>query len=390
MVILEAPYVSDHLLNYLQENNIPVLQNDFAKKQSERYHLNLKDNKSMVEQYKIDKDLYLTSENALDWVYKYLADEPIISKLNWIKNKANFRELIKELYPNFFFERVKGEQLAAYDIDKLRFPVVLKPAVGFFSLGVYVINNEAEWYKAVEDIKKQSSTAKEQFPESVVDLEEFIVEEYIKGTEYAIDAYYNETGEPVILNIFTHRFASADDVSDRIYYTSKEIIENYKAPFEDFLASMNRKLKLINFPMHVEVRAEGGKIVPIEVNPMRFAGLSCTDIAYYAYGINTIDYYLNKKVPDFKEILKDKAGKLYSLIVLDKKEAKLPCSEFDYDKLVKDFEHVIKLRKVDTKALNIFGFVFVETRAENDRELDRILHSDLMEYMKVKSPIPAQ
>ena len=134
--------------------------------------------------------------------------------------------------------------------------------------------------------------------------------------------------------------------------------------------------------MHVEIRVDGKEIIPIEVNPMRFAGLSCTDIAYYAYGINTVDYYLNKKVPDFKQILNGKEGKLYSLIVLDKKQPELPCSQFDYDKLVNDFEHVISLRKVDTKALDIFGFVFVETSVENEKELDLILHSDLMEYMK--------
>ena len=294
----------------------------------------------------------------------------------------SFRELIKEIYPDFFFDCIRYEDLESYDVNKLSYPVVLKPAVGFFSLGVYVINDQIEWHQAVEAIKKQSSKAKEQFPASVVALENFIVEAYIKGTEYAIDAYYNEQGEPVILNIFTHKFASAEDVSDRIYYTSKEIIETYKATFESFLRKMNQKLKFTNFPMHVEIRVDGKDIIPIEVNPMRFAGLSCTDIAYYAYGINTIDYYLNKKVPDFKQILKGKEGKLYSLIVLDKKQPELPCSQFDYDKLVKDFEHVISLRKVDTEALGIFGFVFVETSVENEQELDRILHSDLMEYMK--------
>ena len=144
---------------------------------------------------------------------------------------------------------------------------------------------------------------------------------------------------------------------------------------------MNEVLDLTVFPMHVEFRVEDVCIIPIEVNPMRFAGLSCTDIAYYAYGINTVDYFLQQKTPDFKEILKEKEGKLYSLVVLDKKEDSIPCSLFDYDKLVNDFEHVLALRKVDTPALNIFGFLFLETSKENASELDRILCSDLMEYV---------
>lgn len=381
MVILEEPYVSEYLLQYLESNHVPVLKNEFAKRKKNKYHLNLISDEEMVSRYKEGKGLYLTTENALDWVYEYLKDEEIIKGLNKIKNKADFRELIKGIYPNFFFDRVSYEQLENYDSSKLQYPIVLKPAVGFFSLGVYVINNAQEWEKSIKGIKEKEEALQTQFPQSVVDMKEFVIEEYIKGTEYAIDAYYNEEGKPVILNIFTHRFASAEDVSDRVYYTSKEIIETYKAPFTNFLEEMNKELNLTGFPMHVEIRVEGEKIIPIEVNPMRFAGLGCTDIAYYAYGIGTVDYYLNNKEPDFDEILKDKAGKLYSLIVLDKKED-IPCTQFDYDKLIQDFEKVMMLRKVDTKALNIFGFVFTETREENIEELDRILKSDLMEYVR--------
>ena len=70
------------------------------------------------------------------------------------------------------------------------------------------------------------------------------------------------------------------------------------------------------------------------------------------------------------------------MIVLDKKSVDLKCCDFDYERLVRDFEHVICLRKVDVEALDIFGFVFTETSKENEEELDHILHSDLMEYMK--------
>ena len=48
--------------------------------------------------------------------------------------------------------------------------------------------------------------AKEKFPESVVNVEDFIVEAYISGTEYAVDAYYNDQGKTVILNIFGFLF----------------------------------------------------------------------------------------------------------------------------------------------------------------------------------------
>ena len=52
----------------------------------------------------------------------------------------------------------------------------------------------------------------------------------------------------------------------------------------------NKFLKLRNIPMHVEVRVDGDIICPIEFNPMRFAGLSSTDVAYYAYGIRLYSF----------------------------------------------------------------------------------------------------
>lgn len=53
----------------------------------------------------------------------------------------------------------------------------------------------------------------------------FILEQYITGEEYALDAYYDENGRAVLLNIMKHDFACSSDVSDRLYYTGKEIIE---------------------------------------------------------------------------------------------------------------------------------------------------------------------
>lgn len=382
MIILEGPYVSDHLLEYLEKEQIPVLKNQFATNACQHYHLFLLEEEAFIQSYEEKPNLYLTSENALDWVYEKLSHSPIVSQLEWIKHKGKFRELIKGLYPDFFFETLSFENLRSYDIQKLPFPVVLKPAVGFFSVGVYVIKDETHWYQAIDQIEEQMRQKKSTFPTRVVDLQEFVIESYIEGTEYAIDAYYNQEGNPVILNIFTHRFTSKEDVSDRIYYTSKEIIETYKTPFESFLKQMNEKLQLVDFPMHVEIRVSSKEIIPIEVNPMRFAGLSCTDMAYYAYGINTVDYYLNHKVPDFKTILREKEHKLFSLIVLDKKQPDLSSKQFNYEKLIGDFNKVIKLRPVDQEDLNIFGFVFVETEEGKEAELDHILYSDLMEYMK--------
>ncbi len=60
----------------------------------------------------------------------------------------------------------------------------------------------------------------------MIDKSNYILEEFINGEEYAIDDYYDENGTAVILNIMKHNFSSTSDVSDRLYYTSKDYIRD--------------------------------------------------------------------------------------------------------------------------------------------------------------------
>lgn len=384
MVILEKPYISDLMLTYLSQQRIPVLDNAFAREAAKRYPLNLLTDSQMKAAYEESGKIYTTSENSLDWIYQNLANHEIVEKISILKDKFKFRELLQPMYPDFLYKEITEAELYTIDFKKFKPPFILKPSIGFLSLGVYTIYKEQDLQTAVIEIKRNKMDWKTNFPNSVIGDSKFILEQYIPGTEYAIDAYYNDKGKPVILNIFTHKFASSTDVSDRVYYTSKEIIDTFKQPFELFLTEANQFLQLKNFPMHVEVRVDGSFICPIEFNPMRFAGLSCTDVAYYAYGIRTLEYFLQNKEPDFPEILKGKDGLLYSLILLDKPNKTIPYSAFDYDKLHHSFENVLELRKVNNPNLDIFGFVFTQTQKENESELDSILASDLYEFCDIK------
>ena len=91
--------------------------------------------------------------------------------------------------------------------------------------------------------------------------------------------------------------------------------------------------------------------MPIEFNAMRFAGLCTTDMAYFAFGINTVDCYLNDRKPDFDAILRGREGKIYSMVILDKPKSLPPSSAFDYDRLAAHFAKVLELRKVDVPEL---------------------------------------
>ncbi len=381
MVILEKPYVSSELKQYLKAQKTPVLKNETAIEEDRDHLLNLIDSDAFKSLYTPSTPLYTTSENALEWVYQNIDDKERIDSINRMKDKVSFRKLLRSIYPDFYFLAASFEELKNIDPNSLKLPLIVKPAVGFFSIGVYTIDTIEDWKRTLAEIGSQMGTWSEQFPESVIGNTTFILEEYINGDEYAIDAYFDEAGDPVILNIMKHDFSSSSDVSDRLYYTSKEIIETHLASFEAYLKKVNELIGAKNFPAHIEIRIDKDRILPIEFNPMRFAGWCTTDLVHFAFGLNTVDYYLKSKKPDWLTLLKEKQGKIYSLIILNKPEVAAPIKAFDYDALCRSFQKVLCLRKLDFNKQPVFGFMFTETDAEKRQELDVIIKSDLTEFI---------
>ena len=307
-------------------------------------------------------------------------------QINILKDKAKFREQIKALFPEFKFQKIKLENIQNIATEELSFPFVIKPSIGFLSIGVYIINDENEWIKAKEEITPQN--LKSIFPKNVLDTSHFIIEDFIQGEEYAIDYYHNDKGEVVILNILHHVFSSGTDTSDKVYSTSKTIINRYKSELEQFLYTIGNKLNLRNFPAHAEVRIdENGKITPIEINPLRFGGWCTTgDLSGIAVGLNSYKYYFENTCPNWDTIYQGKENKIFSIIVLDNNSGIKPAdiAKFDYKALANDFENPILIRALDIDTYPIFGFVFTETDKKNKEELYDILSSDLRKYIIVK------
>lgn len=382
MIILDKPFASRELKEYLQNSAAPVLENGFAREIKKDYDLNLKDEKEFGNLLVKNKNLLTISENSLKWIYENLEDEAKISGIKTMKNKAVVRKLLAGMYPDFFFAEVSAQELKNISFRSLKTPFVLKPSVGFFSVGVYAVSDEKSWNKAVEDINSEIKKWEKEYCDEVIGKTSFIMEEYIEGAEYALDAYYDENGEAVILNIFKHDFSSDADVSDRLYYSSKQIIEDNIRDFTAFLNRVNRFFKVKNFPLHTEIRVKDGKIIPIEFNPMRFAGWCTTDLSYFAYGFHTCDYFFRQVKPDWKTLLKEKNNKIYAFILLNKTSSCMRNKKFDYEAAAAKFKNVLCVRKTKDPASPVFGFIFTETEEKDISELDYIMRSDLNEFLK--------
>lgn len=388
MIILDKPYISEFLLDTLERNTIPVIHNQVVSEYAPERNLNLLSEEEAIKLFNGSGYplLYTNSENSINWIENNLQHTSLPEKIRLFKNKVLFRDLIRDMFPDYFYKSVLVDDLESLDISGFPLPFIIKPAVGFFSLGVYKVEKPGEWQETVRKILKEIDLIKDLYPPEVLHTGEFIVEECIDGDEFAIDCYFNENGQAVVLNIMKHIFSSGTDVNDRVYVTSKEIIQNNVTSITEFLSEIGKRAGLSNFPAHVEIRiAEDGMIAPIEVNPLRFGGWCSTpDLAWHAFGINLYEYLFQQKKPDWNSILENKDGAVFSNIVLNNStgiEGRNILS-FDYEKLLADFEKPLELRKADFGKFPLFGFLFCETREQNMQELERILMSDLKEYVK--------
>jgi hypothetical protein len=387
MILIDKPYVSEFLKKTILEHQLPVVETEIAREIGLKCGSDLLSEKQAVELFDSDNHLkiYTSSENSIGWISKYLGFSDLAEKIDLFKDKVKFRQLLRNLYPDFYFLEIGLEDLDELSLEDIPLPFIIKPVVGFFSMGVHKVSSPDQWDHIVQAIRDEIRTNQALYPPEVLNTSRFILEECVQGEEYAIDAYFNSEGLAVILNIYHHMFSSAEDVSDRVYISSKDIIESNLTEFQTFLQKVGTLSGVRNFPVHVELRRTAkGALIPIEFNPMRFGGWCTTaDATFLAYDFNSYLYYFDEKQPDWNAILKTREGKLYSLIVLDNSTGVdgSQITSFDYDRLLEGFEKPVELRKIDYKEYPVFGFLFTETRTQNKGELENILHSDLSEYI---------
>ena len=237
MIILEDPYVSPELATFAADRQEPVLDTPAARQAGLDYglHLNLVSSRDFGRLCCQGQRLYSNSENALDWLYSRSGNAGLVRATELLKNKLLFRQRLAPLFPDFHFRELTLRDVMETHFDSLPGPCVLKPAVGFFSLGVYSIENAQQWRAARDDIAAGAVRWRKEYPAAVLDNQVWLLESLIQGTEYAVDVYFNSRGEAVICNILQHDFASSEDVSDRLYYTSADIIRRMSTNPADIL-----------------------------------------------------------------------------------------------------------------------------------------------------------
>ena len=389
MFLLDRPYVSDFLVDTLKEYRFPVVSTKTARELVKEKSLEWISEEEAKKRLSEDpgQRIYSNSENALPWLNGTRGIQALSNQLDLCKDKVRFRELAASFNPTFHFRTIGFDAIPELEFSDVGFPFVLKPAVGFFSLGVYIIRSETDLIQAKEELRPENLSSI--FPREVLDTTRFIVEQYIEGEEYAIDCYFNDSGKVVILDILHHLFSSGVDTSDRVYTTSKQLVQELISPVSHFISDLGKRAGFRNFPAHIELRiTPGGEIVPIEINPLRFGGFCTTaDLMGVALNYNVYAHYYRQQKPDWDKIFRGRDNKKYSIVILNNNSG-IPAEEvksFNYKLLSSEFENTVEVRKIDISKLPLFGFLFLETTLGNEAELHRILTSDLTDYIDRKS-----
>lgn len=387
MIIAELPYVSEFLMDTICNMGFPAVQTENTSTIFKGRSPKLFKADQVVAKFKEEPNskIFTNSENSINWVFNNLQFTDLPRQIDLFKDKVKFRQFMAEWHPNYFFQEIDFMDLEKIDISNFPSSFIIKPSIGFFSMGVYRVSHHDEWPGIVARIQNEIEAVKSIYPVEVFDHKSFIAEEIIIGTEYAFDAYFTSEGEPVITGVYKHPFSSGTDVSDRVYLTSESIVMDNIEPFTNWLKKVGKKAKLHDFPLHVEVRVgEHGVINPIEVNPLRFGGFCTTaDCTWFAYGVNSYEFFFNEKKPNWSNIFSTRKNVMYSLLVLNNSTGidGKNILGFDYEKIASCLENPLEIRPINYKEFPLFGFIFTKTRSDNYKELDYLLNSDLNEFL---------
>ncbi len=384
MILLDTTYVSPLLAETIIEKKVKVC--DIHRHEILGGQLNSQ--QSLVNVFEHEELLIMNAEEAFNILNEYHTESHVTKMANLFKNKIAFRKRLAESYPDFFFLETSISGLSNVDMEALAYPIILKPSVGYSSVGVYRIENATEFKSIVNELGKTMQQLNGKYTKDVLDSESFIIESYIEGQEFAVDLYFDKNNKPVVLNVFARMFKDEKDMSDRIYYTSKQVLQNYLASITDYLEQLGNIFELQRMPLHVELRMdERGAIVPIEVNPLRFAGAGTTELGHFAYGVNPYDYYFEQRKPNWPQLMDAMDDKVYSFT----------CAEFDadikiddryivrHDLLKEQFPHILEYRHIPYESGSTFAVIFYSSDSLEQNE--HILSLDFMEFVEMKETI---
>ena len=253
----------------------------------------------------------IATETVLDEALKKLDDEEKKELISRLKNKVACRQMLTSIFPDFFFREIPVRELPKIELDP-RQKYFVKPIKGYWGSAAFPIDGETDRGALMHEIEAQLTKRTHIFSEEVVSKDRLIVEEFLEGEEYAVDMFFNESGQPVITNVCHHPLPKKRDYLHVVYYTSYEVYRNLYPKFIEFFQALNQSLQARSLPIHGEFKLHKGKLTPVELNPLRFGSDGFADLSFHAFGFNPFLYFAENRAPDWEALWKGREEKIFA------------------------------------------------------------------------------
>ena len=330
-------------------------------------------------QFSDKEKVCITSESSLDLLMGRLKDDSKINAILKLKNKYLFREILLQIYPNYKFQKINVAEIKSLKITEKS---VIKPVKGCFGTAVRVIEPNIDFLKLSIELQEEMQKNGAVFSDNVLSKEDFIVEQFIGGEEYAVDMFFNSEGEPCIVNIYHHPMPHNLAYLHMIYYSSKTIFDEIYDKAKYFFRELNKILKVKNFAMHSEFKLNDEQLIPIEINSMRFGGMGLGNMIFHAIGVNPYQYFLEEREPNWTAIWKGKEiDNFVYFIAYNALNKSLKDHEPNIIKLKQKFSKVLLEKHFDYQKQLAFGIFCLQETNQNIKELLQIEFDDYFDKM---------
>ncbi len=319
----------------------------------------------------------ITSEAVMDAVLQRLDDEDRRNAITIFKDKHAFRELLRGMYPELHFEQIASRDLYTLNLDPQR-KYVIKPVKGCFGSGVRLIDGDADLIALGEDIYSELQRNAAIFSDSVLSIDQLIVEDYIEGEEYAVDMFYDSEGQPVITNIYHHPIPNNPAYLHMLYYSSQAVFERLFDPAMRFFEALNQQLNVRRLPIHCEFRMMQERLIPIEFNSLRFGGMGLANLSYYAVGVNAYDCFVTETRPDWREIWQGRPDTAFGFfIAYNGTQVDTAVQQPDWARFRTLFSKILLEVPFDYQNQLAFGILYIEEPVDR---IGTFLNTEFNEY----------
>lgn len=196
------------------------------------------------------------------------------------RNKLRTREVFRAAgIPTPWFRNLRIDPVPEPELAGVSYPCVLKPLSLSASQGVFRVNNRHEFLSGAARLKRLLESAEIRATREP-HLDEMIVEEYLPGTEVAVEALLTD-GELRILAIFDKPDPlEGPYFEETIYVTPSRQPEAHQQAIKRSLQDAVQALGLSHGPLHAEFRLNDKGVWPLEVAPRPIGGLCAQSLRF--------------------------------------------------------------------------------------------------------------